>query len=138
MATPIRATRWAARPRWPRLRLSNRDNLVENAADVGAYLLARLKPLEDRHAHLGEVRGKGLMLALDLVEDKSSKEPVNPMTAFSDRLAADCQRNGVIVRAVGPKLIVSPPLTFSRENADVLAAALDGAFSRVRLDPEAV
>lgn len=119
------------------LAIVERDNLVENAADVGAYLLARLKPLEDRHAHLGEVRGKGLMLALDLVEDKDSREPVNPMTGFSERLAADCQRNGVIVRAVGPKLIVSPPLTFSREHADELTAALDGAFSRVGLDPQA-
>ena len=77
------------------------------------------------------------MLALDLVEDKTSREPVSPMSAYSDLLASDCQQNGVIVRPVGPKIIVSPPLTFSRENADTLAAALDGAFSRVALDMKA-
>lgn len=114
-----------------------RENLVDNAAEVGSYLLGKLKPLEDRHEHLGEVRGKGLMLALDLVEDKKSREPVNPASGYSDLLAADCQHNGVIVRPVGPKIILSPPLTFSKENADLLATALDGAFSRVRLRAEA-
>ena len=114
-----------------------RENLVGNAAHVGAYLLEKLTPLAERHPHLGEVRGKGLMLALDLVEDKTSREPVSPMSAYSDALASDCQRNGVIVRPVGPKIILSPPLTFSRDNADTLVAALDGAFSRVALDIKA-
>ena len=114
-----------------------RENLVDNAAEVGSYLLAELKPLEERYEHLGEVRGKGLMLALDLVEDKKSREPVSPASGYSDRLAADCQQNGVIVRPVGPKIILSPPLTFSKENADLLATALDGAFSRVRPGAEA-
>lgn len=114
-----------------------RESLVENAADVGDYLLAALQPLADRYPHLGEVRGKGLMVALDLVEDKSTREPVGPMSSYSDMLASDCQRNGVIVRPVGPRIILSPPLTFSKENADTLVAALDGAFSRVRLDMKA-
>ena len=119
------------------LEIVERENLVDNAATVGAYLLERLKPLEDRYAHLGEARGKGLMLALDLVADKRSREPVNPASGYSDRLAADCQRNGVIVRPVGAKIILSPPLTFSTENADALVAALDGAFSRVELAAKA-
>ncbi len=119
------------------LEIVERENLVENAGDVGAYLLEQLKPLEDRYENLGEVRGKGLMIALDLVADKASKTPVDLTSGYSDLLAVDCQQNGVIVRSVGPKIILSPPLIFSKENADELSAALDGAFSRVRLDAKA-
>ena len=114
-----------------------REDLVENAARVGEYLLARLQPLASKHAHLGEVRGKGLMIALDLVADKASKAPVDAASGYSDGLAADCQRNGVIVRPVGSNIILSPPLTFSRDNADELVAALDSAFSAVTLEAAA-
>lgn len=115
------------------LEIVERENLVDNAAVVGKYCLEKLQPLVERHAHLGEARGKGLMIALDLVVDKSTKEPISPMTGFSDGLAADCQENNVIVRAVGPKIILSPPLTFTKENVNELVAALDGAFARTNL-----
>jgi len=114
------------------LDIVEKDDLVSNAASVGDYALSKLKPLVDRHDHLGEVRGKGLMIALDLVVDKESKTPINPMTGYSDMVAADCQENGVIVRSVGPKIILSPPLIFSKENVDELTTALDGALTRTK------
>ena len=107
------------------------EGLVENAAEVGAYGLAKLKPLAEKYEHLGDVRGKGLMIALDLVADKDSREPVSPVTGYSDGLAKFCQQNGVIVRAAGSNIIISPPLIFSRENADTLYDALDNAFASV-------
>ena len=115
------------------LEIVERENLVDNAAEVGAYCLQRLTPLVEKYPNVGEVRGKGLMLALDLVADKGTKVPVAPASGFSRQLAADCQANGVMVRPVGPRIILSPPLTFSKENVDELAAALDGALSRVKL-----
>lgn len=115
------------------LAIVERENLVENATKVGAYCLQQLAPLVEKYPNVGEVRGKGLMLALDLVEDKQSRTPVNPASGFSRQLAADCQANGVIVRPVGPRIILSPPLTFSKENVDELASALDGALSRGKL-----
>ena len=59
---------------------------------------------------------------------------MNPAGGYSDALSLDCQSNGVIVRPVGPKIILSPPLTFTRENVDEMVAALDGAFSRTKLE----
>ncbi len=115
------------------LEIVEKEDLPANAAEVGAYCLEQLLPLVDRNAHLGEVRGKGLMLALDLVVDKATKEPVNPATGYSDELSLDCQRNGVIVRPVGPKIILSPPLTFTKDNVDELVSALEGAFLRTKL-----
>ena len=115
------------------LNIVEKENLPQNAKDVGAYCLEKLLPLVDKYENLGEVRGKGLMLALDLVTDKQSKTPVNPMSGYSDKIAAECQENGVLIRSVGPKIILSPPLTFSKVNVDELVGAIDEAFSKVSL-----
>ncbi len=85
--------------------------------------------LVEKHENLGEVRGKGLMLALDLVTDKKSRTPVNPADGYSDLLGAHCQQNGVLIRSVGPKIILSPPLTFTNDNVDKLVDAIDQAFA---------
>mgnify|MGYP002713184079 CR=1 FL=1 len=113
------------------LGIVEREALPENAATVGAYLMEQLKPFEERYKSVGDVRGKGLMLALDLVVDKKTRQSVDPFSGFSNKLAAVAEREGVLVRAVGPKLIISPPLIFTKENVDELVAALVKAFDEV-------
>ena len=71
------------------------------------------------------------MMAIDLVTDKKTRESVDPASGFSQKLADVAEREGVIVRAVGPKLIISPPLVFQREHVDELVAALRVAFDEV-------
>ncbi|MEM9533131.1 MAG: aspartate aminotransferase family protein [Pseudomonadota bacterium] len=107
------------------------ENLPENARVQGDYLLAALKPMEDRYASVGEVRGKGLMVGIDLVVDKSTREPIDPMSGFADQLAAVARREGVLVRPVGTKLILSPPLIFTQDHCDHMVAALTTAFDEV-------
>ena len=107
------------------------ENLPENARVQGQYLLERLQPMVDKYPSVGDVRGKGLMLALDLVADKETREPINPEGEFASDIAAVTRREGVLVRPVGTKIILSPPLVFSQENCDQVAAALNTAFSEV-------
>ena len=113
------------------LGIVEKEALPDNARVVGAYMMEQLKPFEERYRSVGEVRGKGLMLALDLVVDKKTRQSVDPLGGFSKKLANVAEREGVLVRAVGPKLIISPPLTFTCENVDELTAALTKAFDEV-------
>ncbi len=105
------------------------EDLPGNAARQGAYLMERVKPLE-RFAAVGEVRGKGLMIALDLVKDKKTREPIDPTEGYADRVAAAARAAGALVRPVGTKIILSPPLVIQRAEIDTLADALHTAFER--------
>ena len=88
------------------------ENLPENAKVQGQYLLERLQPMIEKHPSVGDVRGKGLMIALDLVVDKETREPIDPAGEFANDVAAVARREGVLVRPVGTKIILSPPLIF--------------------------
>lgn len=107
------------------------EDLPANAATQGAYLLECLKPFESRFKSVGEVRGKGLMLALDLVTDKQSRQPIDPTGSFAYDLSAVARREGVLVRPVGSTIILSPPLVVTQAHCDHIVAALDTAFSEV-------
>ncbi|MBB6521071.1 aminotransferase class III-fold pyridoxal phosphate-dependent enzyme [Pseudoteredinibacter isoporae] len=107
------------------------QNLPENAKQQGAYLLENLKEQLSAFSSVGEVRGKGLMIAIDLVVDKQTREPVDPMSGFANELAAVARREGVLVRPVGTKLILSPPLVFEQQHCDELIRALVVAFREI-------
>ena len=113
------------------LDIVRREHLPDNAALQGDYLLQRLKPFEHKYASVGEVRGKGLMLALDLVVDKETREPIDPMDGFANNIARVAREQGILVRPVGTKIILSPPLVFQQQHCDALVDALDCAFSEV-------
>ena len=104
------------------------EDLPANAARQGARLLEGLKPLEETARSVGEVRGKGLMLAIDLVSDKAARTPMDPMEGFAERIAEQTRRFGAIVRPVGTKLILSPVLVIRDEEVDQLVRALTAAF----------
>lgn len=113
------------------LDIVERENLPENARVQGAYLLDKLKPFAEKFKSVGEVRGKGLMLAFDLVSDKATRTPVDPTGPFANAVAAVARSEGVLVRPVGTKIILSPPLVFSQDNCDQVVAAMDAAFSEI-------
>jgi 4-aminobutyrate aminotransferase-like enzyme len=107
------------------------EGLMVNAADVGAYLLEQIGELATRHALIGDVRGRGLMVGVELVKDRSTRVPAG-QTA---RSVVDALRErGVLIGATGPAenvLKIRPPLVFKREHADVLVQALDDVLSGV-------
>ncbi|MBU9386888.1 aspartate aminotransferase family protein [Burkholderia multivorans] len=107
------------------------EDLPANAAKQGAYLLEALQPFVQRFAAVGEVRGKGLMLALDLVADKTTREPIDPLSGYANAVAEVAREHGVLVRPVGTKIILSPPLVIERPELDRIVDALAAGFEAV-------
>jgi|AntDeeMinimDraft_5_1070356.scaffolds.fasta_scaffold00455_12 4-aminobutyrate aminotransferase-like enzyme len=108
----------------------DREGLWAAAAEVGGYLRERLVALGTRHASVGEVRGRGLFLGVELVTDSGSREPAPEATA---RVALAMRRGGVLVGIEGPHanvLKIRPPLVCERAHADLLVDALDRALDR--------
>jgi putrescine---pyruvate transaminase len=113
------------------LRIVEEENLPANAAAVGRYLLDRLKEIQPRHPTMGEVRGMGLMIGIELVADKASKKPFDLTRDFGARIWDRCVAKGVLVRNLADTFILSPPLTLKREHADVMVDVFEGAITAV-------
>ena len=105
------------------------NGLMRNAAAVGEFLLAELRNLAHRHPVIGDVRGCGLMIGIELVRDRQTKE-----WAASERnaLVMSAFRRGLLVLAAGASTIrLSPPLVVTRAQAEVAIAILDEAFREI-------
>jgi 4-aminobutyrate aminotransferase len=99
------------------------ERLVERAAESGDYFIGRLRELQDRHPAIGDVRGKGLMLAVDFVVDRGTREP-DP--AFRDRVLGRCFRHGLMLLPCGFSAIrFTPALVVEREQIDRAIEILD-------------
>src|SRR5258708_13322444 len=108
------------------------ENLLENAHTVGSYFRGRLEELQTKHALIGEVRGMGLMQALELVKDRKTKEPAPEATAQVMERARD---NGLLIGKgglFGNVIRLSPMLNISKADVDEGVRLLDKAFSEVR------
>ncbi|MEK6352200.1 MAG: aspartate aminotransferase family protein [Burkholderia cenocepacia] len=114
------------------------EDLPGNAARVGLRLLEQLLPLKDDFETVGDVRGKGLMLALDLVTDKASRTPLDPGKGFAARVADAARRRGVLVRAIANKVVMSPPLTLRQDEADFIAVTLREALQECCTESTAI
>jgi len=100
------------------LKLIDELKVVENVADVGPYMLQALRDRLGQHPHVGDIRGKGLMLGIELMKDRETKE-IFPMANRTGRqvLKASAER-GLITRALGDTLVFAPPLILKRAEAD--------------------
>ncbi len=107
------------------------ENLQENALDVGQHLIDGLSELATRHDCIGDIRGSGLFLGVDLVNDRESR---NPATELASRVVNGLREQGILTGSIGPSdniLKLRPPLVFSRENAsyflEIVDEVLEGA-----------
>ena len=107
------------------LEVVEREDLPANADKVGAYFLSQLTNLKDKHQLIGDVRGKGLMLAIEFVKDRDTKEPFAPTDPYPSIIARHCRKQGVMVRNQAHRIILSPALTFNKSEVDEAIAALD-------------
>ena len=111
------------------LSIIRKEKLQQNAKAVGAALKSRLQQLQNRHASIGDVRGKGLMLAMEIVKDRHKKTPDPEKTA---RVFEETRRQGIVVSKSGPHrsiLRLVPPLCLSMEDVDRVADSIDRSFS---------
>ncbi|WP_038038660.1 aspartate aminotransferase family protein [Thermorudis peleae] len=106
------------------------ERLPENAGEIGRYLLEQFGTLLDR-PYVGNVRGKGLMLLIELVADKETKAKFPADFRLGDKLQEATRKRGVIVRCTGDGVVMAPPLTLTREEADFLLNAVSEAIDEV-------
>jgi 4-aminobutyrate aminotransferase len=105
------------------------DGLMANAAEVGEFLLAKLNDLARRHQILGDIRGRGLMIGMELVRDRRTKEHA---VAERDALVLAAFRRGLLVLAAGTSAIrLSPPLVVTTDQAQTAATILDDALADI-------
>ena len=102
-----------------------------NAARVGAEMQERLRKLEQTCSFVGNVRGVGLMLGIEMVQDKALRTPMPRSSDIPARVAREAYRRGLMVRISGSNLILSPPLVISPEEIDHLCSVLEAAFAAV-------
>jgi len=105
------------------------EELAENAARVGELMLARLRRMAERFRFLGDVRGVGLLLGLDLVADRESKEPLP--TPVTEKLYKRCLERGLLVMAYGSRVRINPPLVIREDEADAGLDILEACFTEL-------
>jgi 4-aminobutyrate aminotransferase len=108
------------------------NGMMKNAADVGEYMLDALQEIQVRHPSIGQVRGKGLMIGVELVKDRESKEPAKQLR---ERVVQSSFERGLITLGSGQSAIrFAPPLNITRnlvdEGLSIFEAALTDAESR--------
>ena len=106
-----------------------KEKLIANAAAVGAHLMEGLKALEARHQIIGNVRGMGLMIGIELVKDRKTKErAVEQRSALVQAMF----RRGVLILGAGKNAVrLAPPLVLSKDQADSVLKLLDESLSEV-------
>jgi 4-aminobutyrate--pyruvate transaminase len=116
------------------LQIIEAEQIPANAARAGAHLLAELKGLE-AHPHVGNVRGKGCMLMVEVVADKATKAKFDPALNVGGKLQAATRARGVIVRCSNDGMAIAPVLTIRGPEEDHLINAIAEAVDEV-LSPE--
>ncbi len=105
------------------------NGLMQNAADMGHFLQGALEELAQRHRLVGDVRGCGLMIGIELVRNRQTKERA---TSERDALVMAAFRRGLLVLAAGANTIrLSPPLVITKQHAETAVSILDDALAEI-------
>ena len=106
-----------------------KDGLVRNAEVVGDYFLARLRALMDKHPLIGDVRGKGLMIGVELVRDRVTKERA---VEERNRVVQEMFRRGVLILGAGRNAVrFAPPMVITTDLADTVTTVFDEVLTTV-------
>jgi len=109
-----------------------KDDLVKHAERVGSVMMARLRAMQERHRCIGDVRGRGLLLGLELVRDRESKEPLQK--EVTQALFQECLRRGLVAMCYAPIVRIIPPLVITEAQALEGLELLDEALATVARD----
>jgi 4-aminobutyrate aminotransferase-like enzyme len=108
------------------------ENLTQKAAETGSFMMERLKGIEGKHPLIGEIRGAGLFIGVELVKDKETKERANEE---AKKVVAECQKRGVLLmvsyNGKGNVVKIKPPLNIERSLVEKIVDVLDESFSVV-------
>ncbi len=106
-----------------------KEDLVEQSHRVGAVMLAELHRLKEKYRTVGEVRGRGLLLGIELVDDRQSRKPLDK--TITRDLYLECLRRGLVAMTYAPTIRLNPPLVITEETARAGLAILDEALGVV-------
>ncbi|OIK10216.1 aspartate aminotransferase family protein [Bacillus sp. MUM 116] len=110
------------------LQIIEEERLIENARVNGEYFISLLKKLQEKYEWIGDVRGKGLAIGIELVEDRETKKPAAEKTAA---ICYRCYELGLLVFYVGIHsnvIEITPPLTIGKQEIDFAVTVIDQAF----------
>lgn len=113
------------------LEVIDAENIQENAKNIGGHLKNRLLELQNEHRLIGEVRGLGLMLGVELVRDRKTKEPANTECA---NILEMCKERGLIIGKgglFGNTLRIKPPMCITKTDADFMVDCLDEVMEKL-------
>lgn len=117
------------------MRIIEDEGLLDNTTAMGAYMLDQLHALADKHEVIGDVRGKGLFLGAELVEDRESRTPMAEKRV--QKVVADCMQQGIIIGATNRSLpgynntlCFSPALIATKDDINQIIASVDEALGR--------
>jgi 4-aminobutyrate aminotransferase-like enzyme len=107
------------------------ENLQQNALEVGQTLVDGLRSLMEKHAAIGDVRGSGFFIGLELVDDRDQKTPA---TALTKRVVNDLRNRGLLTGSIGPDaniLKLRCPMVLSRDDADYALEIIDASLATI-------
>ena len=103
--------------------------LIKNATVMGDYMKERLLPFVEKYECVGDVRGLGLMLGIEIIRDKKTKEPAN---ALRNKIIHHCFNNGLLLLGCGLNTLrICPPLVITKEHADLAIATIEKAIAKM-------
>jgi 4-aminobutyrate aminotransferase-like enzyme len=105
------------------------EGLVENSASVGAFMLQKLNELKEQFPFIGDVRGKGLMIGVELVKGKDSLEKLDKQ--YAQLFYKECLKRGLIIMGYNPDIRINPPLVITKEIAEEGINIMQEAFAIV-------
>jgi 4-aminobutyrate aminotransferase-like enzyme len=105
------------------------EGLVDNAARVGAVLLDGLRALQEKYEFIGDVRGRGLLIGMDLVTDRASKEPLP--SRVTEAIFLGALRRGLLLMGYFSRVRINPPLVLTESEARDGLAILDEVFAEI-------
>ena len=101
------------------------ENMIENSAEVGAYFIEQLEGLKIDHPTIGDVRGRGLLMAIELVSDQKTKAKFPKEANIAASLNEKFRKHGLILRVGSEILNIGPPLCITRSEVDEIVHAID-------------
>ena len=120
------------------MRIIEEENLLKNVNVMGDYIMDKLHELKDKYQVVGDVRGKGLFVGVELVKDRKTKEPVHE--SVSGAVVSDCLQQGVMIGrtnrsfpTLNNTLCLSPALICTKDDIDQIVGAIDVALAKIEL-----
>jgi adenosylmethionine-8-amino-7-oxononanoate aminotransferase len=119
------------------MEIIERENYIENGATQGKYLLNKMQSLY-KYPIVGDVRGKGLLLGIEFVKDKVTKEPFNQSLKINNKINNACMEEGLVLypgggsaNGAGDHVLIAPPINITRVEVDLLYDKLESAIKKV-------